>query len=305
MGAQASREMEEYRAAYDEWLDTCAAMEAEEIEAQRQLTPSPPLLAIYWLLQLFALVVEVPLRIVYHAVALSVVFTWLRLCTLLTVVLACACEVDAVRIAGCASAAAEATVHQLRMLAHYVGPLPRLLAHNLCVVPRAPVFVWNPDLSLDRPPPPTRPGPVGVCEQLAVSLAKACSCCCATQAGQQLVLRAIRSLLCAFSLHESCHPAACCGPCCAIENLEARRQRWLQDIQQEKNARHERFYQTYRQHKQDRYVFATNTVTGQRAATIVRSGTANEEAHVPCWRPPPDSILLPPVAATEKQSLLV
>ena len=88
------------------------------------------------------------------------------------------------------------------------------------------------------------------CEQKPCTITCRCPPCCTHL--DFLVNREIRSLLCLFSCHHSCHPGRLCGPAPCYESQMERYKRWTKEAVADMDARTERFYQSY---DPEHYVF--------------------------------------------------
>ena len=175
----------QYHADLAAWEAICREMAAEEAAARAAMAPGCCALTAYWVQQACGLVFEVPCRLTYHSICVCGTVT------------CCFC-------APCGDGERAVLHHHEQMVSHYAH-LIRLLVFNL-LDPCAPIYLYHPDVSLERPPKP-RP-PCGCCGP------QECVCDdCDPRSCASLLERHLRSLLCVFSGPHACHPAPCCGPC--------------------------------------------------------------------------------------------
>ena len=179
----------QYHADLAAWEAICREMAAEEAAARAAMAPGCCALTAYWVQQACGLVFEVPCRLTYHSICVCGTVT------------CCFC-------APCGDGERAVLHHHAQMVSHYAH-LTRLLVFNL-LDPCAPIYLYHPDVSLERPPKP-RPPPNDCCGCCGPQECVCDDCdpwCCAS-----LLQRHLRSLLCVFSGPHACHPAPCCGPC--------------------------------------------------------------------------------------------
>eukprot|EP00966_Prymnesium_polylepis_P295096 6814771-Prymnesium_polylepis.1 len=193
----------EYEDELKRWQETCAAMAAEEQHARALSSPGCCELSLYWVQQCAALGLELPLRLSYHAGTMA-----LASCCCVPIASLC-CSSD------CSMRTTALRDHHHELCQQYCS-LTHMLANNICQVPSHPWYVYQADVSLQRPPKPQPPPPRSGCcdDECDCDCKKDCACDCddvcdgdCAQKIQSLANRHVRSLLCCFSCHHSCHPA--------------------------------------------------------------------------------------------------
>ena len=247
------RDEEERRAqAVLRWEQITAAMEYEERAAQRaneRFYASCPCLTLYWVQNAVGLATEIPLRWTYHAACCGAFYPCSRYTK--------------------AACAEECHAHHAFTAQEY-----NMLCHAACANLQNPcdaLVPYIPDVRLTRPPYPLDDGggtestgsgsnclcfPGVECLQGTPCQQKCCVIYCDTPSCdgcmkscctdlELLINREIRSLLCLFSAHHSCHPGRCCGPAPCYENMTQRHERWTKEAAADTDARTARFYDTF------------------------------------------------------------
>ena len=134
-----------YEAALAEWEEICAAMAAEEAAAAHDQEKGPCGLALYCAQQLIALALEMPLRYAWHGTCAAA---------------GCCCAVPCgsalIRLCDVPCGAAAFVEHHTTQLQMY-NWLGSIMCENVCVRPCAPLDLYKRDVTLTRPPKPTKP----------------------------------------------------------------------------------------------------------------------------------------------------
>lgn len=234
---------EQYRRDLDKWEHTVSAIQAEEDLAQLNQAPSCCCLSVYTLQNMAAYCCETPTRVCHHGCC----------CCLFSPLLLCR-EADAEPPMQWA--------HHSHMISMYGDLCIGLLYLNIvsaCTCHCQEIhYLYRADVHIARPAKPTPPPVPADVFSLLDECCKfdCCDCtpgCCSGYAEriQSISNRHLRSLYCCFSCHKSCHCHTCCGPECPMcpwgEALSERHERWLDEYDQDLNARTQKFNTQYDQ----------------------------------------------------------
>jgi hypothetical protein len=227
-----------YEVDLQEWQETCDAMAKWESDQMRQIAPGPCCLSVYWC-QMCCAVCEVPCRSGYH-------FSMWGLGTLMEL---CFCKQNELL-------AKQAIVHG-GIVSIYWWTL-EVLFSNLCEHPCQPLYVYEEDLSLERPAKPLPPGfeTNQQSKEEGNTNCGCCSCCGSLWDCKCMCLpiehsnRLFRAAFCCLGCHHSCHPALLCGPLCTdpdccicCESWTKRFDRWDRESAEAKQKRTQLFYE--------------------------------------------------------------
>ena len=253
-----------------EWREICAAMDLEEkraAKANEKRLGSCPIVCLFWGQNIVGLLIEAPLRMLYHS---GCGVGWL-LCYP-----CCLCMP--------APSLAERCVH------HHYGTslqywwLTSVLWSNV-QDPRFVTVMYMDDVRLNRPPRPALawsddPGGANgegngcgdCCKEGDCDCCKCEPCDCDCDDCCLLTMRDTRSLLCILSCASSLHLGRCCGPPPAAgcwEDMDTRHARWAKEMEDATKQRTEAFMSTY---KREDYTFKQITRSRRLAAHRVAQG---------------------------------
>lgn len=216
-----------------QWEETCSAMDQWEAEVSQKSVPGPCCLSVYWW-QMLCTLCEVPCRLSYHLVM------W-GLGSLLSLCFGRRNELLELH----------ETAHAAMFLV-YVHIIPQMMVHNLAN-PCSPFYVYEEDVSLQRPGKPQFIGPDSKPDERGKKSKPNgwCTCCdCKCLDFLDHSNRLIRAAFCWLGCHHSCHPALVCGPLCTdpscctcCESWTQRFERWDRDGAEAKQKRTREFYQ--------------------------------------------------------------
>ena len=172
-----AEQWEEYRRRLAEWEETVAAQEAEEAAERYRSYPGPCALTTFWLQQCCGMLVEIPLREVWHGLFVPAAAG----CCLVPGVCMVSfggwtgCLPVASCGEGCGAFGASLVSHHTFRMEQY-ALFWQYLLHNLRT-PCEPHYFFSPDVALTRPEKPTPPP-----ENASSSSSLDCNCATATAA---------------------------------------------------------------------------------------------------------------------------
>ncbi|CAM9869561.1 unnamed protein product, partial [Heterosigma akashiwo] len=229
------------------YREVLAAIEKEEIEEMKTLSPGFVRLFFYWLQNVIAFP-EGVIRAIWHGV-FALVFLPFGLCAMKrsSVQQQGATNETAVVEKGETAPPAEANattaqnnclvatwVHHSNVAWLYVDSLLFTVGRNI-ICPWNPIWLYNLYTPINRPPPPPKPSR-GLCDcEDCCRIECANFCARLVDAMTHVWLRLQRTLYCAIGCHEACAPELILGPlaCCPhvqcappFWSLEARLARW-------------------------------------------------------------------------------
>ena len=272
-----------------EWREICAAMDLEEkraAKADEERLGSCPIVCLFWGQNIVGLLIESPLRILYHS---GCGVGWLL------------CYPPCFLCMPPPSLAERCVHHHWNTTSQYWW-LTSVLWSNV-IDPRFVTVMYMDDYRLTRPPRPAlawsddpwhknggdccNPCSKDCCNPFFCFDECDCTDCCL------FTMRGMRSLLCIFSCASSLHLGRCCGPppvkgC--WEDMEQRHERWAKEMEDATMQRTEAFHSTY---KREDYTFTK--ITGSRRLVAHRVAPG-----MPVSAPPAPNVPAPQQQAMQR-----